>query len=150
MRKLKLGEVKSPGQGQVDIKWQSWNLTKFPLYLKPCALNHSSFSESALLPLNCCLFKLCVWKKSASQYLNCSRWRVHHFCFSAFVFTTIKRRNQASQKQSPVTLSLHFSWADWELAHSLINPHVRTVFKWCTMLQNNTSLETGCCQWARG
>lgn len=148
MRKLKLGEVISLGQSQAAGKWQSWNSTKFPLYPQPCALNHSLFSESVLLPLNCCLFKLCVWKKSASQYLNNWRWRIYYFCFSAFVLATINEEKPVFTKANNSTFA--FQWAHWELTHGLINLHAHTIFKRCRMLQNNTSPEAGCWQWARG
>ena len=137
MRKVKLGEVLSLGQGQAAVKWQSWILSKLCLHLKPCALNHSSFSEFAHLPLNCCLFKL---------HLNCLWWRVHHFCFSAFVLTAINEEKLVFTKAKPNKSISAFQWADWELACSLINPHAHSVFKRRTMLQNNTSPETGCWQ----
>lgn len=125
MRKLKLGEVITLGRGRAAVKWRSWNSTQFPLCAQPCALNHCLFSESVLLPLNFCLFKLRVWKKSVRQYLNCSRWRICHFCFSAFVLTTINNKNPVFTKAEPGDSISAFQWARWELTHGLINSYLK-------------------------
>lgn len=140
-RRNKLGEATWIGQGQAAIKWQSWNWTKFCLYSKPNALNHRLLSESVRLTLNCCLFKLCVGKKSAGQYLHRLRWRVR-FCSSTYplpameaekrVFTKAKRRRGKSRVT--VTVCLHFSGQIGNWAQGLINPLACTLFKRHTRL----------------
>lgn len=99
------------GQGPVTSKWQLRNHPKYP---RPSALQCSLFSEPMWLPLNCS-FKICVTKRSASQWLYLSRWLSRHVCFSAYVLATICEETVVCTKAKPRNTISVFQWADWEL-----------------------------------